>query len=114
MSEISQILTIKAMDALSLRQTAIAENIANSNSESYAVKSVDFEAELRKAAREGPEAIRSFAATVQTKGPPVSGDDIRLDLEMQSASATAMRYAALTDILNRQMQLARTAIGGGQ
>ncbi|GAA4044711.1 flagellar basal body rod protein FlgB [Parerythrobacter jejuensis] len=114
MSEVSQILTIKAMDGLALRQAAIAENIANSNSQSYAVKSVDFEAELRKAAESGPDAVREFVAKIETKGPAAPGDDIRLDLEMQSASATAMRYAALTDILNRQMQLARTAVRGGQ
>lgn len=114
MSEVSQILTIKAMDALSLRQTAIAENIANSNSQSYAVKSVDFEAELRKAAEAGPEALRNFSARIETTGPVQSGDDIRLDLEMQSASATAMRYAALSDILNRQMQINRIIVRGGQ
>lgn len=114
MSEVSQILTVKAMDALSLRQTAIAENIANANSDSYAAKSVDFEAELKKAAESGPDAIRRFAARVESNGPEQSGDEIRLDLEMQSASATAMRYAALSDVLNRQMQLARTAVRGGQ
>lgn len=114
MSEVSQILTMKAMDALALRQTAIAENIANSNSASWVVKSVDFEAALREAAAAGPDAIRNFRAEMRGDGPEVSGDDIRLDLEMQSASATAMRYAALSDILGRQMQLARAAVRGGQ
>ncbi|WP_379549944.1 flagellar basal body rod protein FlgB [Erythrobacter sp. W53] len=114
MSEVSQILTIKAMDALALRQSAIAENIANSGSQNYALKSVDFEAELRRAAESGPDAIRKFVAKIETSGPMQSGDEIRLDLEMQSASATAMRYAALSDLLNRQMQLARTAVRGGQ
>lgn len=114
MSEVSQILAIKAMDGLMLRQSAIAENIANSGSKSYAVKSVDFEAALVKAAAEGPDAVREFAAKVTANGPAMAGDEIRLDLEMQSASATSMRYAALSDILSRQMQIARTAVRGGQ
>lgn len=114
MSELSQILTIKAMDALVLRQTAIAQNIANSGSESYSVRSVDFEAALRNAAHDGPDAVRAFTATIDADGPALSGGEIRLDLEMQSASATAMRYAALSDLLGRQMQLARAAIRGGQ
>jgi flagellar basal-body rod protein FlgB len=33
---------------------------------------------------------------------------------MQSASATALRYAALSDVLGRQMQIARAAVRGGQ
>lgn len=114
MSEISQILTIKAMDALVLRQAAIAQNIANANSESYAAKSVDFEAELRKAAESGPEAVKSFVANITTTGTSQPGNEIRLDLEMQSASATAMRYVALSDFLGRQMQIVRAAIRGGQ
>ena len=114
MSEISQILIMKAMDSLALRQTAIAENIANSGSQSFAVKSVDFEQALRDAVAAGPEAIRSFRAEIRAEGPRISGDDIRLDLEMQNSSATAMRYAALSDILGRQMQLARAAVRGGQ
>ena len=114
MSEVSQILTIKVMDALLQRQAAIAENIANSGSESYARKTVDFEAELRAAASRGPDALRSFTAQPRTSGPEQPGDALRLDLEMQSASATAMRFAALSDILGRQMQLARIVVRGGQ
>lgn len=114
MSEVSQIVTIKVMDALLQRQAAIAENIANSGSQSYAYKSVEFEAELRAAALKGPDAVRSFTAQTRTDGLTESGDAIRLDLEMQSASATAMRFAALSDVLGRQMQIARIAVRGGQ
>lgn len=114
MSEVSQILTVKAMDALMLRQTAIAQNIANSGSDSFALKAVDFEAELRKAAEQGPDAVRNFAARITTVGPVQSGNEIRLDLEMQSAAATSMRFAALSDVLSRQMQIARAAVRGGQ
>lgn len=114
MSEVSQILTIKAMDALLQRQAAIAENIANASSTRYAVKSVDFESELRRVAEQGLDAIRAFTPRVETSGPMQAGDEIRLDLEMQSASATALRYAALSDILGRHLQIARAAIRGGQ
>ncbi len=114
MSEISQILAMKAMDGLAMRQTAIAQNIANSNSESFAVKSVNFEDQLREAATKGPDAVKSVVLEIQSAPAKRSGDDIRLDLEMQNASATAMRYSALSDILGRQMQIARSAIRGGQ
>ena len=114
MSEISQIVTIKAMDALVQRQTAIAQNIANSGSAAYARHVVDFEAALQAAFAAGPDALRAFVPTTTTVGPVMSGNEVRLDLEMQSASGTAMRYAALTDILGRQMNLSLLAVRGGQ
>ena len=114
MSEISQALAIKAMDGLVLRQTAIAENIANAGSQVFAQRSVDFEAALREAASQGPEAVRSLVMTIDESPQAVDGNNIRLDLQMQSASATAMRYSALADVLGRQMQITRAAIQGGQ
>lgn len=112
MSEVSQALAIKAMDALAMRQTAIAQNIANAGSEEVQRRSVSFEDALREAAEDGPDAVRSLVFNIETEGPRMSGDDIRLDLEMQSSSSTAGRYAALADLLGRQMQIARAAVRG--
>ncbi|MGQ7829967.1 flagellar basal body rod protein FlgB [Altererythrobacter sp. Z27] len=114
MSELSQIVTIKVMDALVQRQSAIAQNIANSGSVAYARKVVDFEAALQAAFLQGPDAVRTFVPRMTTLGSAQSGGEIRLDLEMQGASATAMRFAALSDILGRQMSLAHLVVRGGQ
>ena len=54
----------------------------------------------------------AIGAEIRGDGPTVSGDDVRLDLEMANASETALRYAALSDILNRQMQINRLAVKG--
>ncbi len=114
MSEISQALAIKAMDGLAMRQTAIAQNIANSGSEAFAVRSVEFEAALREAASQGPEKVRSLLFRVETNTEARPGDEIRVDLQMQDAAATAMRYSALADMIGRQMQISRAAVRGGQ
>ncbi len=114
MSEISQALAIKAMDGLAMRQTAIAQNIANSGSEAFAVRSVEFEAALREAASQGPEKVRSVLFRVETNTEARPGDEIRVDLQMQDAAATAMRYSALADMIGRQMQISRAAVRGGQ
>ncbi len=114
MPTVAKLAAIKAMDGLYLRASAIAENIANANSQSFHLKSVDFEGELRKAVLAGPQALAQFAPRMTSAMSPVGGDDIRLDLEMAGASATALRYNALSDILNRQMQLTRLAVKGGQ
>ena len=112
MSEISQALAMKAMDALAMRQTAIAQNIANAGSETLQRKSVSFEDALREAAEEGPEAVRALVFNIENEGPEIAGGEIRLDLEMQSSSSTAGRYAALADLMGRQMQIARAAVRG--
>jgi flagellar basal-body rod protein FlgB len=39
---------------------------------------------------------------------------MRLDLELATASETGLRYAALLDLLGRQLQISRIAIRGGQ
>jgi flagellar basal-body rod protein FlgB len=112
MSGVSQLLAIKALDGLHLRAIAIAENIANSGSTAFRPKTVDFEAELREAASSGVAAIQAYDASISSGATMLRGDEVRLDLEMASASETALRYAALTDILNRQMQLSRIAVRG--
>ncbi len=114
MSSVSEILAIKAMDGLYLRAAAIAENIANSSSRSFHIQTVDFEDALRGAVERGPEALSEFQPAMQRSAEAIAGGDVRLDLEMASASATSLRYSALSDILNRQMQLNRLAIRGGQ
>lgn len=114
MASEAQVLAIKAMDGLYMRASAIAENIANGNSASFHVKSVDFETALRRAAAEGPDAVRDFRPTMSSAPQPIKGDDIRIDLEMANASATALRYSALADLLNRHMQITRLAVRGGQ
>ena len=114
MSAVSELAAIRAMDGLYLRAAAIAENVANANSVSVRLKTVDFETALREAARGGLNSLAAFRPTMTTDPVAVAGGEVRLDLEMANASATSMRYAALTDILNRQMQLNRLAARWGQ
>lgn len=114
MDQISAILIGKALDGLSMRMEATATNIANAQTQGYRPLRVDFEDALATAAKKDVSAIH--ATEPQLRMAPVSdiGGEVRLDMEMASATATGARYAALIDILNRQMQLGRLAVGGGQ
>lgn len=114
MDELSGVLIAKALDGLSVRASVIAQNIANANSATYAPQKVSFEAELRAAAQQGINAVSAVNPRISSADNALQSSDIRLDLEMASASQTSMRYAALVDILNRQMQVTRLAIRGGQ
>lgn len=114
MDPLSTAIISKALDGLTMRSEAIAQNIANANSPSYRPVAVDFEQSLRAAAEQGVDAVRAVEPELKQMLPGVEGEGTRLDLEMASASATALRYSALVDVLSRQLQIHHALLRGGQ
>lgn len=59
MSALPIVVTIaeKALDGLSMRMAAIADNLANAGSPNFRSTKVEFEQALQAAARRGPDAI---------------------------------------------------------
>jgi len=108
MAEIASALIVKALDGLAARQVATAENIANANSPGFRPLRVSFEQALA-AARGDAAAIRAVEPRI---GLAPAGETVRVDLELTTAQATTGRYGALTDLLNRQLQLESLAITG--
>ena len=103
----------KALDGLALRSTATAQNIANMNSVNYRPVRVSFESELAAAAAKGENAVHALSLDVSAAD-PTGTQGVRMDLELETQSETAMRYGALVDVLARELQLQRTVIRGGQ
>lgn len=114
MDPVSAILINKALDGLTLRSQVTAQNIANANSPNYQPLRVSFEKALRTAADQGSEAVQASAPRVERDDALRAGSEMRLDLELATASETAMRYAALIDLLSRQLEISRIVIKGGQ
>lgn len=114
MDPVSAVLINRALDGLTARSMATAQNIANANSPGYRPVRVTFEDALREAAPRGTEALRSVTPRYETDPSRGAGAELRIDLELATASETAARYAALLDLMNRQVQLSRTVIRGGQ
>lgn len=114
MDATSAIMITKALDGLWARSLATAQNVANANSPGYRPVRVSFEEALQAASRQGPEALRGVRATVAPAAAGTAGSEMRLDLELATASETGLRYAALLDLLSRQMQITHTVIRGGQ
>jgi len=102
----------KALDGLSLRSAATAQNIANANSPGYRPVRVSFESELAAAAARGEGSVRSLP--LRAVEDATANPSVRMDLELADQSETAMRYGALVDVLARELQLQRTIIRGGQ
>lgn len=113
MDPVSSAVLAKALDGLSRRMEVIASNIANANSPAFRPQQVRFEEALRLAARQDAAAIAAVPIRVETAPAPMGGE-VRMDLEILSASQTAGRYSAMLGLLGRELELSRIALNGGQ
>ena len=112
MERISAALMTKALDCLNQRYLFTAQNIANANTQDYQPVHVEFEDALRQAATRGTENVRRVEARAVVA--PSSDGAMRLDLELASASQTALRYRALLEVLSQRAGLDRTVVSGGR
>lgn len=108
------LLALKALDGLSMRSIVTAQNIANGGTPGYRPLRVSFEDALTAAASQGSQAIMAVAPQVSQASLGLGQDQMRLDMELATASGTAGRYAALIEVLNRHMQLDMVAVTGGR
>lgn len=113
MDEISTALITRALEGLNQRYLFTAQNIANANSPDYRPVRVSFEESLRAASGQGLDAITAVEPEIHAEDQVEGGEAMRLDLELATASQTAMRYRALVDILGRQMALHRALLAAG-
>lgn len=110
-SPLSIALGAKALDALAMRMTAITQNLANVGSVRFQPVEVRFEDALRKAARGGLDEVDALRFAYTAGRVYADGEDRRLDLMIADAAQTAMRYAALADLVGRRLALRGIAIG---
>jgi flagellar basal-body rod protein FlgB len=109
----------KMLDAVALRQQAIASNIANLETPGY--KRVDlapsFEKQLESAVAAGdPQQIASLqpALATDTTSAPGSrdGNTVHLETELMAMNQNAMTHALETQLVSNMLQRMRMAITG--
>ena len=99
-----------ALDGLSLRQRAIADNIANINTPGYHAQRVSFEDRLRDAVADGSGAVT--AETARSLEPTrLNGNNDNLDTETLSNIDTVLRYQFASQALGAQSAAVTKAIG---
>jgi flagellar basal-body rod protein FlgB len=98
-----------ALDGLSMRQRAIANNIANVNTPNYKAQRVQFEDALAKSVQQGDGAV---AATVAESLEPtrLDGNNVNLDTETLSNVDTLLRYQFAARAVEGQFTSVRTAM----
>ncbi len=105
-----------ALDAASMRQQAIAHNIANVNTPGYQRVSVSFESRLASLRAELPRGALPSLADLSNFRPSIeyAGDAVQLDREMTELSETVLHQQALLKALNKQLELIGLAINEGK
>ncbi len=111
-----------ALDAASLRQQAIAANIANADAQGYAPMRVSFEEQLDQARTSlaGGGALDAAALSgVQPRlVPAAAGDEaaepVRLDVEAAHLAENGVRYQVLVRGLARHLGILGIAVADGR
>lgn len=112
-----------ALDAATLRQQAIAANIANANTPGYAPVRVQFEAQLEDARRAlelggrvDPAALEGIAPSLESAPLDEAGlpAAVLLDVEVADMARNAVHYQALLKGLSTHYALLAAAVGDGK
>lgn len=111
-----------ALDAASLRQQAIASNIANHATEGYVPQKLDFAAQMQEARRvlETKGSIDTFAlAGVRLQLEPVLDAQglpakVQLDEQVADMAQNAVQYQVLARGLNRHLAILSMAASDGK
>jgi flagellar basal-body rod protein FlgB len=90
-----------ALDASLLRQTAIANNIANANNQGYQTLEVNFEQQLKDKADQN---IHPFIELSETNSP--------IDEQLSLSLKNTTHYRALIKGLNQKLALMKLALNG--
>ncbi|WP_121515369.1 MULTISPECIES: flagellar basal body rod protein FlgB [unclassified Petrotoga] len=120
------------MDALSLRQNVISQNIANYETPGYKRKYVDFENELQKALSEDSAltlkvnrdqhinntlSLGKIQPNIQidnSKSLREDGNNVDPDMELVRMTQNTLKYNTLSRLMTYAIQRYETAIRGGK
>ncbi len=122
----------KGLDATSLRQQVIANNVANINTPGYKTQDVSFEGELKHAVDNiyepqleqtdprhlpGVRSLSSVGINVKTLGGTSmreDGNNVDIDDEMSKLAENNIRYNAMAQLMGSRFNMLRQAINGGR
>lgn len=124
----------RALDGLSMRQKAIAENVANADTPHYKRFEVAFEGQLAKTISQpeaftvpmaathpghyridGPQSLDDFQATLSRSSEVTmrnDGNNVDIDAEMTRLAQTNVTYNAMADLMKRKMSGLHSIIRG--
>lgn len=106
----------RALSGSSLRQQAIASNLANVNTPGYRRQDVDFASALHAAWDQGSHKVETVDATVKTDQSAVmraDGSSVDIDTEAAAQAKNGLQYEAIAAVIKSRTAILRSAIGLG-
>ena len=122
LTDITQKVLARTLDASAYRQKTIANNIANVETPGYKRRYVSFEDELNTLLKSGTRRdIRkglnemSFVSKADYDSPTrPDGNNVNIDAEMADLAKNSLKYRAITTLLEGKGSMLRSAIMGGR
>jgi flagellar basal-body rod protein FlgB len=105
----------RALSGSSLRQQAIAQNIANANTPGYQRQDVDFASALHAAWDQGTSSVarvRPAVSTDQSAAMQADGNSVDIDTEAADQSKNGLQFEAISAVMKTRTAILRSAIGG--
>ena len=106
----------RALSGSSLRQQAIAQNIANVNTPGYRRQDVDFASALHAAWDQGSSKVESVDPAVQVDQSSVmraDGSSVDIETEAAAQATNGLQYEAISAVIKSRTSILRSAIGLG-
>ncbi|MFL5826704.1 MAG: flagellar basal body rod protein FlgB [Thermoleophilaceae bacterium] len=104
----------RALQGASLRQQALAENLANVNTPGYRRKDVDFHGALRAAMSAGDPGAASFSVEADPSAPMrADGNSVDADVEGSRLAQNGLEYSALVQVMRGRIDIIEAAMGRG-
>jgi flagellar basal-body rod protein FlgB len=105
----------RALSGSSLRQQAIAQNIANVNTPGYRRQDVDFQSALHKAWTAGAPSVEGVTPAVavdQSSVMRADGSSVDIDTEAAAQAENGLQYEAISAVMKTRTAILKSAIGG--
>lgn len=99
-----------ALDGAGAEQSAVAANLANSQTPGYKAEDVSFQQSLANALANGGTATVSETPSAAPAG--TDGNNVSIGTELVEGEQSALEFQALTHSLNAQFRLISGATGG--
>ena len=112
LNDVTMDIVYKAMQGLSARQKATADNIANVETPGFKASTVDFESSLRSAIDSGDTNDATFALTKSAEPNGPNDNNVHLDDETVTSIETNLRYQTMVEAMNAKFRLLKTAMEG--
>ncbi|HEX5923026.1 MAG TPA: flagellar basal body rod protein FlgB [Baekduia sp.] len=106
----------RALSGSSMRQQAIAQNLANVNTPGYRRQDVDFASALHAAWDQGTpkvEAVDPTVAVDQSAVMRADGSSVDIDTEAAAQAKNGLQYEAISAVMKSRTSILRSAIGIG-